>query len=43
MTAKLEGDLDIPTMYLHTENEIARLRHSKLLTVYEMCTSNEKI
>jgi len=31
MTLKLEADLDILKMYLHTENGIARLRHSKLL------------
>jgi len=31
MTLKLEGDLDILKMYLHTKNEVARLRHSKLL------------
>jgi len=30
MTLKLEGDLDIPKMYLHTENEAASPRHSKL-------------
>jgi len=30
MTLKLEGDLDIPKMYLHTKNKFARLRHSKL-------------
>jgi len=30
MTLKLEGDLDILKMYLHTENEAASLRHSKL-------------
>jgi len=33
MTSKLEGNLDILKMYLHAENEVARLRHSKLLTV----------
>jgi len=26
----LDGDVDIPKMYLHTENESARLSHSKL-------------
>jgi len=31
MTQTLEGDLDILKMYLHTENEVAMLRHSKLL------------
>jgi len=36
MTLKLEGDLDILKMNLHTENEVARLRHSKRLTVDEM-------
>jgi len=30
MTLNLEGDLDILKMYLHTENEVARLRHSEL-------------
>jgi len=30
MTLKLEGDLDILKVYLHTENEVAGLRHSKL-------------
>jgi len=35
MTLKL-GDLGILKMYLHTENDVARLKHSKLLTVYEM-------
>jgi len=29
MTLKLEGDLDILKMYLHTENEVATLRHPK--------------
>jgi len=29
MTLKLEDDLDIRKMYLHTENEAACLRHSK--------------
>jgi len=43
MTLKLEGDLDILKMYLHAENEVARLRHSKLLTVDEICVINEKI
>jgi len=36
MTLKLEGDLDILKMYLHTENEVARLRHSKLLKLDEI-------
>jgi len=31
VTLKLEGDLDVLKMYLYTENEVARLRHSKLL------------
>jgi len=30
MTLKLEGDLNILKMYLHAENEAARLRHSKI-------------
>jgi len=29
ITLKLEGDQDILKMYLHTENEVARLRHSR--------------
>jgi len=33
MTLKFEDNLDILKMYLHTENEVARLRDSKLLTV----------
>jgi len=39
---KLEGDLDILKMYLHTNNEVAMLRHSKLLMVDEICIANEK-
>jgi len=39
MTLKLEGDLDIMKMYLHTENEVARLRHSKLLIMDEICNA----
>jgi len=42
MTLKLEGDLDILKIYIHTENEVARLRHSKVLTVDEICMENEK-
>jgi len=42
MTLKFEGDLDIVKMYLHTENEVARLRHLKLLTVDEISMVNEK-
>jgi len=30
ITLKLEGELNILNMYLHTENEAARLRHSEL-------------
>jgi len=30
MTLKLEGDLDILKMCLCTENEVARLKHSKV-------------
>jgi len=37
MTLKLEGDLDILKMYLHTEDEVTRLKHSELLTVDETC------
>jgi len=29
-------------MYLHIENEVARLRHSKLLMVDKVCMANEK-
>jgi len=29
MTSEFEGDLNILKMYLHTENEVAMLRHSK--------------
>jgi len=41
ITLKLEGDIDILKVYLYTENEVARLRHSKLLTVDEICMANE--
>jgi len=33
MTLKLEGDQDIPKMYLHTENEAAGLMHSKVTAI----------
>jgi len=39
MTLKLEGDLNILKMHLHTENEVARLRHSKFLQLDEICTA----
>jgi len=42
MTLKLEGDLDILKMYFYTENEVARLRHSKLLIMDEICMAYEK-
>jgi len=42
MTYKLEGDLNTLEMYLHTENEVAMLRHSKLLIEDDMFTANEK-
>jgi len=42
MTLKLEDDLDILKLYLHTENRVARLRHSILLMVDKICTANEK-
>jgi len=42
MILKLEGDLDILKMYLYTENEVARLRYSKLLLENDMCMANEK-
>jgi len=35
-------DLDILKMFLHTENEVAMLRHSKLLMEDDMCMANEK-
>jgi len=42
MTLKLEGDLDILKIHLYTENEVARLRHSKLLIMDEISMANEK-
>jgi len=42
ITLKLESDLDILNMYIDTENEVAKLRHSKLLTVDEICMINKK-
>jgi len=42
MTLKLEGDQDIPKMYHQTENEVARLRHSKLPMMDEISMVNEK-
>jgi len=42
MTLKLEGDLDILKLYLHTENEVARLKHSKLLIMDEIGIANKK-
>jgi len=39
---KLKGDIDILRMYLRTKNEVARLRHLKLLTVDEICMANKK-
>jgi len=38
ITLKLEGDLDILKMYLHTDDEVARLRHS----MDKICMANEK-
>jgi len=35
MTLKLERDLNILKMYLHTENKVASLRHAKLLKLYD--------
>jgi len=43
MTKKLEGDLDIQKMHLHTENEVATLRHLKLLIEDDICMISEKI
>jgi len=45
MTLKLEyglGGLDILKMYLHIENEIAMLRHSKFLIDDVICMANKK-
>jgi len=42
MTLKLAGDLDILKMYLHTKDEVARFRCSKLITVDEICMVNEE-
>jgi len=36
VTLKLEGDLDVLKMYFHIENEVARLRHLKLLIMDEI-------
>jgi len=41
MTLKLGCDLDILKIYLETENELASLMHSKLLTVDHVCMANE--
>jgi len=41
-TLKLEGDLDILKMYVHTENEAATLRYLKLPTEDDVM-ANEKI
>jgi len=43
MTLKLEGDLDRLKMYLHTKNDVAGLRHSKLLLMDEIWMVNKKI
>jgi len=43
MTLKLEVDLDILKMYLHAKNEVARLRHLKLLITDEISMANEKM
>jgi len=37
MTLKLDGDLDVLKVYVHADNKVASLRHSKLLTVDEIC------
>jgi len=34
MTLKLEGDLDILKMYIHTENEVVILRQSAVLQTH---------
>jgi len=41
MTLKLEDDLDILKTYPHSENEVVRLRHSKLLTVDEITDAGQ--
>jgi len=38
MTLKLEGDLDILKMYLHTENEAASFRHAILNKKLQLAT-----
>jgi len=45
MTLKLEDDLDILKMYLHTENEVVRLRQSKVFIMDDICVAitSEKI
>jgi len=40
MTLKLEGYLDILKMYLHSENEVASVRHSKLLIEDDVSMAN---
>jgi len=40
ITLKLESDLDILKIYLLTENEAARLRHSKLRVLLKKCHKN---
>jgi len=42
ITLKVESDLYILKMYYNAENEVARLRHSKLVAVDEICMVNEK-
>jgi len=42
MTLELESDIDILKLHLHAKNEVARLRHSKPLTVEEISMANEQ-
>jgi len=40
MTLKLQGDLEVLKMHLGTKNEVAMLRHSKLLLEDDTCVAN---
>jgi len=39
MTLKLEDDQVIVKMYLHAENEVVRLRQSKVFIMDDICTA----
>jgi len=43
MTLKLKGDLTILKMYPYTDDEVAELKHTKQLIMYEICMVNKKI